>query len=333
MRRTMRVALVTGLSVSAASVAAGQACADDSVLKELRNATPVAATKGVMAWSSYAPRANRFRLVVARGDALHSVDVGRRSAALDVALGRDRGRTVALWSSCSTNATRSETVAGLLPDFSTGRGCHLRRYDVQTRKITTIDTGPGSAFLPAMTPAGKLMFFRRAGAKSQLISARLDGSGRRVLTRVVGSPTSLSSDGPTVAWTVSRAASDGNTSAVYVRSRAGQVVAVDRRGVALGGGVQLTAASLHDGLLTYLASGLGQSMSQLISYDLAARTTVATTIAPFQAVSAAPIDTTRTLVAVATATRAERSCPASTVALAPSPERPEARCALVITTG
>jgi hypothetical protein len=106
--------------------------AQEQVLARLDAATPVAAYRGVVAWSQRDPATGRFALMTNRGPA----PVAQRGVPFDVDLGpAGGGRVAAVYSRCRRESGVLDTYGGL---YARLRGCDIFRLDLTTGRETRL---------------------------------------------------------------------------------------------------------------------------------------------------------------------------------------------------
>ena len=114
--------LLLAVCFVAGAGAPATACAD-TVVAELARDTPISAYGGVVAWSAYHPKSDRYRLVLRQGGKIAPARIAGAAAAFDVSLGPDEhGRVVALYTRCRTSSVLVR------------RGCDAYRYSVLERR-------------------------------------------------------------------------------------------------------------------------------------------------------------------------------------------------------
>lgn len=113
------VGVTLGVIVTASLVVTTTPATADEVVAQLARDTPISAYGGFVAWSDHDAVADRYRLMLRRGDSTTPAAITPARQPFDVSLGPDaRGRVVALYTRCRT----------------TTRGCDVYRYDVAARR-------------------------------------------------------------------------------------------------------------------------------------------------------------------------------------------------------
>jgi len=272
----MRRFWLLSLSLAAFLLPAANALADE-VIGTVTRPTPVSAHAGRIVWSSFDPAQQAFFLTQSVGGVTSRVPVRPRSVPFDVDLGPDvNGETVAAYSRCAREPRprdpRIGNVIAQLPDWSSGRGCDLYRFDFATGRETRIATAnsPGaSEFLPSVwkaTVAFARVYERKRGLKGErayLYARPIAGAGRsrrltagsrstlrfctaakpRRCTRLVEpGPTSLDLFGRRLAFGWDSGAEGSPTSAVYLETLFAR--RVERRRLAREASGEIQAAEL-----------------------------------------------------------------------------------------
>lgn len=154
-----RVSLVL-MTLAAFLLPTANATADE-VIATVTSPTPVSAHAGRVVWSAFDASQGAYFLTQRIGGVTSRVPVRPRSVPFDLDLGPDEsGETVAAYSRCSKDPgprdPRIGNVIAQLPDWRSGRGCDLYRFDFATGRETRIATAnsPGaSEFLPTVWKA------------------------------------------------------------------------------------------------------------------------------------------------------------------------------------
>lgn len=171
-RRTHPAAAVV---IALGLAGAGEAiAATEQRLVEMQRPTPVAAHGDVVAVSTYDPATDRYQLAVVRGGQAVALPIAPRAVPFDVDAGpAEDGGVVLAYSRCATEPANRGPGEGLLPDWSTGRGCDVYRYDISTgreSRISGASTGGASEYLPSIwrdEVAFARVYERREGARGR----------------------------------------------------------------------------------------------------------------------------------------------------------------------
>jgi hypothetical protein len=182
-----------GVLLALTLLALPAAAAADRTIATLSAPAPVSAYAGRLAWSAYDPSSRSYRLMTeAGGDAASAVPVGTRKVPFDVDLGPDRdGNVIAVYSRCRREPARRDpaisNAIAQMPDWSSGRGCDLYRFDFVSgheAKIASASSRRASEFMPSVWES-RVAFARvyerrrgRAGDRAYIYVRRLDGTGR-----------------------------------------------------------------------------------------------------------------------------------------------------------
>jgi hypothetical protein len=168
------------------------AAAADRTIATLSAPAPVSAFAGRLAWSAYDPASRSYRLMTELAGTVSPVPVATRNAPFDVDLGPDKsGNTIAVYSRCRREPGRRDPAISnaitQLPDWSSGRGCDLYRFDFATgreAKIRGASTRGASEFLPTVWKT-RIAFARvyerrpgRAGDRAYLYVRSQSAAGR-----------------------------------------------------------------------------------------------------------------------------------------------------------
>src|SRR6187401_2585675 len=148
------------VSLAAFVLPAADAAADN-VIATVTRPTPVSAHAGRIVWSAFDPSQNAYFLTQRVGGVTSRVPVRPRAVPFDVDLGPDAGgETVAAYSRCSKDPRARDPRIGNaiaeLPDWASGRGCDLYRFDFATgreTRIATANSPSSSEFLPSVWKA------------------------------------------------------------------------------------------------------------------------------------------------------------------------------------
>lgn len=248
MRRTSPALL---LLVASVLLPTANAAADEMV-GTVSRPTPVSAHAGRIVWSAFDASQQAYYLTQRTGGITSRVPVRPRSVPFDVDLGPDAsGETVAAYSRCSKDpGARNPQIGNVitqLPDWRSGRGCDLYRFDFAAGRETRIATAnsPGaSEFLPSVwkaTVAFARVYERKPGLKGEraylyvrptagagrsrklFAGSRSDlkfcsGKPRRCKTIVEPGPTSLDLFGRRFAFGWDSGAKGSPTSSVYLET-------------------------------------------------------------------------------------------------------------------
>lgn len=141
-------------AVVLATVGASTAlAATDEQLTDLYRPAPVATYGDIVATSEYEPASQRYRLVMVHGGERTALPVAPRTVPFDVDAGpAGDGGVVLAYSRCETDP-RLDNERSRMPEWSTGRGCDVFRYDPQTgqeTKVTGVSTSSSSEYLPSV---------------------------------------------------------------------------------------------------------------------------------------------------------------------------------------
>jgi hypothetical protein len=181
-----------GLLLALTLLALPAAAEADRTIATLSAPAPVSAFAGRLAWSAYDPASRSYRLMTEAGGTVSAVPVAGRTVPFDVDLGPDRnGNAIAAYSRCRREPVRSDPAISnaivQMPNWSSGRGCDLYRFDFATGRETRIasaDTRGASEFLPSVWRT-RVAFARvyerragRAGDRAYLYVRSLAGAGR-----------------------------------------------------------------------------------------------------------------------------------------------------------
>jgi hypothetical protein len=150
----------------------------DEVIATTARPTPLSAHAGRIVWSDYDPAQRVFFLAQRFGGITSRVPVRPRSVPFDADLGPDvNGETVAAYSRCAREprprSPRIGNVIAQMPDWPTGRGCDLYRFDFATgreSRIATANSPGASEFLPSIwkaTVAFARVYERKRGLKGE----------------------------------------------------------------------------------------------------------------------------------------------------------------------
>ena len=251
---SLRTIALGALILAAASATPGAARADDT-LATLARPAPVSAYGGRIAWSSYDAAQQNYALMTRVNGVNSVVPVARRTVPFDVDLGPDQnGDTVAVYSRCSREPGPRKPVTGniianQMPNWSSGRGCNLYRFNFATGRETTVAAAnsPGaSEFLPTIwkTRVAFARVYERkqgiGGDRAYLYFRGVEGAGksvqvpagsrstqrfcsgkpRRCKRLVEPGPTALDLAGRRLAFGWDSGASDPTTAAYYATLRA-----------------------------------------------------------------------------------------------------------------
>lgn len=173
------------------------ALADEVIAVEGRP-TPLRADGGILVWSRYDSRSERYRLVVREGESTTVLPVRSRAVPFDADVGPDAGgRRVLVYSRCRRERLESGLQQGLNPRRDVSRGCDLYLFDLaanRERRIRSASRRDASEFLPTIW-GDRLAFVRiyerRRGLRGSLPhiyvmdletrrEIRIRGSGRGV---------------------------------------------------------------------------------------------------------------------------------------------------------
>jgi hypothetical protein len=198
---------------------AEKARAADTVISQERAPAKISSQLNRVVWSSYDPATGDYSLMSRDVVGVATkLPVASRKAPFDVDLGYlGEGAEVAAYSRCKLEPRLTGGGAGgLLPNYSTGRGCDIYLFDFDAQreaKYAPTAGGNASEFLPSVSPAGRIAFARvyehRSGSRGRLPylyakrgthTARLLPGGARGTTGLPG-PTSLDLSGPRLAFT------------------------------------------------------------------------------------------------------------------------------------
>jgi hypothetical protein len=189
MRTTKKLAPI--LCLMLVLVANASNAAADTTVATLSKPAPVSFFEGRLAWSSFDPATNAFVLMTRVGGATMALPVEPRSVPFDVDLGPDRnGATVAVYSRCRRDpgftTAIGNAIINQLPDWRSGRGCDLYKFDFDTGRETRVrgvNTGRASEFLPSIW-RNRIAFARvyerragKAGQRAYLYRASTTGRG------------------------------------------------------------------------------------------------------------------------------------------------------------
>ncbi|MEX2194666.1 MAG: hypothetical protein WD844_05210 [Thermoleophilaceae bacterium] len=187
----MRLAVPALGAATIAVLTAAPAAGAQSTIAELRAPAKVTAYGSVIAWSEYEPASREFHLMVREGgEQPRRVAVGPRRVPFDVDAGRrEGGGTVLAYSRCRREpAYRFGAAEAMLPNWSTGRGCDLYLYDLESgreRRIRSVSARDASEFMPSVDGdriAFARVFERRRGTAAHvpgLFLAFLERGGSR----------------------------------------------------------------------------------------------------------------------------------------------------------
>jgi hypothetical protein len=150
----------------------------DEVITTVTRPTPVSAHAGRIVWSAYDPAQQAFFLTQRFNGVTSRVPVRPRSVPFDADLGPDvNGETVAAYSRCAREAKPRDPRIGnaiaQMPDWASGRGCDLYRFDFATgreSRIATANSPGASEFLPSVwkaTVAFARVYERKRGLRGE----------------------------------------------------------------------------------------------------------------------------------------------------------------------
>jgi hypothetical protein len=188
MIRAIRAAALSALFLIAVP---SPAFADQTIASVLAP-TPISAFGGRLAWSAFDPAQLSYRLMAQVDGAIAAVPVAPRGVPFDVDLGSGpNGAAIAVYSRCKREPARRDpaisNVVAQLPDWSTGRGCDIYRFDFTSGRETKIVSGStrgASEFLPTVWKsriAFARVYERRkggAGDRAYLYARLLTARGR-----------------------------------------------------------------------------------------------------------------------------------------------------------
>lgn len=170
------------VAVSAAVAASGQ------TLDSRAGIGYVSSSHGYAVWSRRVGP-NRYRLVVRRHGATRFARVAPRRVPFDVSVGRDgRGRVVAVYSRCRSEASGSRSSTGELTDYASATDCSLRALDLRrgAERRVRLRGGLGvrSRFMPSIA-RGRIAYAAlhrtRAGLQQGVFVQTIDtGRPRRL---------------------------------------------------------------------------------------------------------------------------------------------------------
>jgi hypothetical protein len=199
-----RALLAAAVLASSASPAVAQ---DDGVVVRLDRETPIAAHRGVLAWSERDGRSEGFRLVIRRDGVTTPAPVAPRSMPFDVDLGPTAsGGIGAVYSRC-TREVGSGGGADVL--YGRGRGCDVFLLDLDSggeRRIAGASARGSNEFWPTLWRE-RIAFARTYDRKPDfpyLYARRVEGGGRSV--RLPGGARGECADGRCSPQTLSRPA-------------------------------------------------------------------------------------------------------------------------------
>ncbi len=171
-----RSALAAGLLAALAPAGAHAQDPDEQRVAALFRPAVVSAHGGVIAWSDWSPQDERYHLMIRDGGRTVRPDVAPRAVPFDLDAGPgpgpDGGVTIA-YSRCATEPSQPEPLERL-PDWSSGRGCDIHRYDVATGReaeLAGASTGQASEYLPSIwrdEVAFARVYEQRAGRRGRL---------------------------------------------------------------------------------------------------------------------------------------------------------------------
>ena len=151
-----RLKLLVVVSLVLTSVWASSAAAQGEAVARTERRTPVAAFRGVVAWSAWSPSHHRYRLMVRRGGQTERARVGSRAVDFDPDVGMNAaGRTVVVYSRCRREVAKQRISAGL--------GCDIFSYDVRARRESRLQDGVSTSSASETHPsiAGRSLAFVR----------------------------------------------------------------------------------------------------------------------------------------------------------------------------
>ena len=178
--------------MGAVSFGGGPAAHADVTYTTVSNPTPVSFFAGRLAWSAFDPGRNGYVLTTHQGGVTSTVPVQARSVPFDVDLGPDEhGDTVAVYSRCGREPNFS-AQADTVPEWSSGRGCNVFRFNFATGRETRVasaNSARSSEFLPSIWET-RIAFARvyerrkgKAGDRSYLYARQSLGARRSVRLR------------------------------------------------------------------------------------------------------------------------------------------------------
>jgi hypothetical protein len=164
----------------------------DQTITTVAAPTPVSASGGRVVWSAFDATKRDYRLMTESGGTVAAVPVAPRSVPFDADVGPDpNGHTIVAYSRCRRDPSRRDPAIGnaiaQMPDWSSGRGCDLYKFDFTTgreAKIASANSAGASEFLPSVWKR-RVAFARvyerrsgRAGERAYLYVRPLARAGR-----------------------------------------------------------------------------------------------------------------------------------------------------------
>lgn len=292
----MRCRLLIWLVPLAAFLFSSAPAAADVNLARVFRPTTVNAYSGRVVWSRYNPSTDNWSLMTLSGGLVSAVGVPPNDFPFDIDLGPNgKGDIVGVYSRCSGPPDLVGTgVGGVLPRWSTARGCDVYAHDFTDRsanrrfgqtRVEAVSSAHASEFLPTLW-RDRIAFARvysRSPSLPRIYAAFLDRPRRPV--RLPGgpasdfrraTPTGMDLVGHRLAFGWSYARRGDGFDEVRLDTVGGKHMLVQRsvQGHGAVSALELTAPAIWGGSVLYAVVGVGEAQGNSVfrRYEIATRT-------------------------------------------------------------